>query len=239
MPRHIPSHSLGSPNWFSRISKLARALFSIEDANENETIIQRDRASACFSVSPFLFRCPLNATGKAGKRRTRETALNGHHLDTISLTRTVSSLPLPFPRFAQKDVVRYGEAPCAPVLLTRVPRRCCIGYSVVLRFLTSMPCTVHKPSGAREAFECVIEGGMEHSWRLPASCQWPPSEPICQHFLWGWLKRLQYCTLCLPLNVLSCETALPTWNQGRSRICGVHSRRLSGQICACTLIDKL
>ena len=36
---------------------------------------------------------------------------------------------------------------------------------------------------------------------------------------------------CMPaLNVLSCETAQTTWNQGRSRICGVYSRRLSGQI---------
>lgn len=116
LPRHIPSHSLGSPNWFSRISKLARALFSIEDANENETIIQRDRASACFSVSPFLFRCPLNATGKAGKRRTRETALNGwtplgHHLSHADRLFPPSSLPSIRPKGCRQ--VLWGGSVCA------------------------------------------------------------------------------------------------------------------------------
>ena len=75
LPYHATSHFLGPHLWFSLISTLA---FSIEDCDE--TIIQRDRASGAFFGLTVLFRCPLNATGKAGKRRKRATALNGHHL---------------------------------------------------------------------------------------------------------------------------------------------------------------
>jgi hypothetical protein len=46
----------------------------------------------------------------------------------------------------------------------------------------SILCRVHKTSGAREATDCVIEGGMEHSRRLSSYPVNDPPEPTCQRF---------------------------------------------------------
>jgi hypothetical protein len=83
-----------------------------------------------------------------------------------------SPLP-PTPLHSAPSSNVLGEAPCTPVLLTRVQS---VPAAVLHRLFcgASILCRVHKTSGAREAIDCVIEGGMEHSRRLSSYLSMAP-----------------------------------------------------------------
>jgi hypothetical protein len=138
--RHTPSHFLGFQSWFSLISTLARALFSIEDA-QRKTIMQRDRASLRVFRSHVFVPVPAKRHSN-GKRRTRATALNGHpsHAD-----RPLPSSPLP--QFPATHVIKlqvfWGDSVCAwPVDTCRDCARGGVASAILLCFDSSRRCRV-------------------------------------------------------------------------------------------------
>jgi hypothetical protein len=204
-----------------------------------KTIMQRDRASflppvRVFRSHAFCSGGPPNATQKGVTALRKPWGhVRPHYMEPppLCLSResdTPFSLPLlplspiSLPSAPSSSVL--VEAPCTPVLSTRVQS---VPAAVLHRLFygASILCRVHKTSGAREAIDCVIEGGMEHSRRLSSYLSMTPrnrpvsaSQRLLAETCAVWIERPE-----------SCETTRAQWNQ--RCICSFYSRRISGQFC--------
>ncbi len=97
---------------------------------------------------------------------------------SVSLTRTPSSPylllplpPMPLPNAPSSSVLGSLVYTRPIDTCTECARGGVASAIIVLRFFTSIPCTVHKSSGAREAIGCVIEGvwNIQGVIRLPVN----------------------------------------------------------------------